>query len=85
MVAVMNAISDFSDYVKEKKDHVKHNHEYLLDGMLSIKCTVLQDAFDKSLKNQANLYCIYIKLFEAVLLFIRATREQSWELYLYDL
>lgn len=40
-----NAISHVSDY---KKDHVKHNLEYLLDSMGSIKFTALQDTFDKS-------------------------------------
>ena len=28
-----------------------HNHEYVLDGMRSIKFTAIQNAFDKSLKN----------------------------------
>lgn len=55
---VMNTISDLSDYVKEKKDHVKDNHKYLLDDMQSIKFTALQNAFDKSLKDQANFYRI---------------------------
>ena len=37
--SVMNAISDLSEYVKEKKDPVKHSHEYLLADMRSIKFT----------------------------------------------
>ena len=82
---VMNTISDLSDYVKEKKDHVKDNHKYLLDDMQSIKFTALQNAFDKSLKDQANFYRIYLKLLEAILLFIRATVEQSRELHLHSL
>ena len=53
--------------------------------MRSIRLTALQDAFDKSLKNQAKFYCIYMKLLETILLFIQATREQSWELHLYSL
>ena len=84
--AVMNAISDLSDYVhKGKKDHVKHNHEYLLDAVRSIKLSALKDAFDKSLKNRTKFYRIYMELFEAILLLIRGTREQLWELHLYSL
>ena len=50
--AVMNAISNVSNYVKKTtNDHVMHNHEYVLDGMRSIKFTAIQNAFDKSLKN----------------------------------
>ena len=37
--SVMNAISDLSEYVKEKKDPVKHSHEYLLADMRSTKFT----------------------------------------------
>lgn len=53
--------------------------------MQSIKFTALQNAFDKSLKDQANFYRIYLKLLDAILLFIRATVEQSLELHLHSL
>ena len=49
----------------------------------SIRFTALQDAFDKSLKDQAIFYRIYMKLFQAVLL-IRAIKKQSRELHLYS-
>ena len=42
----------------------------------------MQDDFDKSLGNQAKFYLIYMNLFERILLFISATREESWELHL---
>ena len=36
-----------------------------------------------NLEKTANFYRIYMQLFKAILLFIRATTEQSWELHFY--
>ena len=64
---------------------VMHNHQDVLDVMKSINFSVLQDGFDESLDNQAKFYLIYMNLFERIPLFIRATREESWELHLRSL
>ena len=82
--AVMNAISDVSDYTKEKNDFVKPKHTSLLETLKNVGFSTLQNIFDASLNNQASFYCIYMKLFESTL-FIRAIREESWELHLYSL
>ena len=42
----------------------------------------LQDMFDKSLTNQEKHFHNFMKVFELLLLFTRATRQQPWELYL---
>ena len=81
--AVMNAIS-VSDYTKEKNDFVKPKHTSLLETLKNVGFSTLQNIFDASLNNQASFYCIYMKLFESTL-FIRAIREESWELHLYSL
>ena len=73
------------EYSKENKDIIRHNHQDVLDVMKSINFSILQDDFDKSLDNQAKFYLIYMNLFERILLFIRATREESWELHLRSL
>ena len=73
------------EYSKENKDIIRHNHQDVLDVMKSINFSVLQDGFDESLDNQAKFYLIYMNLFERILLFIRATREESWELHLRSL
>ena len=83
--AVIDAVSNVSEYSKENKDIIRHNHEDVLDVMKSIDFSVLQDDFDKSLDNQAKFYLIYMNLFERILLFIRATRKESWELHLRSL
>ena len=36
-----------------------------------------------NLEKTANFYRIYMQLFKAIMLFIRATTEQSWELHFY--
>ena len=56
-----------------------------METLKNIGLDTLQDIFDVSLNNQACFYRIYMKLFESILLYIRATREQSWELHLYSL
>ena len=38
--------------------------------------------FDKSLTNQAKYFRNFMKVFELLLLFARATRQQLWELHL---
>ena len=76
--AVVNPISDVSDYTKEKNDVVKQKHTNLLETLKNIDFDTLQNILDVSLNNQASFYRIYMKLFESTLLFKRATREQSW-------
>ena len=83
--AVMNAISDVSDYTKEKNDVVKQKHTIHLETLKNIGFDTLQNISDVSLNNRTRFYRIYIKLFESILLLIHATREQSWELHLYSL
>ena len=42
----------------------------------------LQKEFDENLKNQNKFYKSYMLLFETLLLFIRASRQQLWKLHL---
>ena len=49
--------------------------------MEEINLSELQSQFDSSLSNQARFYPNYMDLFEVILLFIRLSREQSWELH----
>ena len=83
--AVIDVVSNVPEYSKENKDIIRHNHQDVLDVMKSINFSILQDDFDKSLDNQAKFYLIYVNLFERILLFIRATREASWEFHLRSL
>ena len=83
--AVVYAISSVPEYAKENKEITRHNHQDLLDGMNSINFAGLQDDFNKSLNNQAKFHRIYMNLFEKILLFICATREEPWKLHLRSL
>ena len=83
--AVIDAVSNVLEYSKENKYIIRHNHQDVLNVMKSTNFSVLQDDLDKSLENQAKFYLIYMNLFERILLFIRATREESWELHLRSL
>ena len=73
--AVIDAVSNLSEYSKENKDIIRHNHQDVLNVMKSTNFSVLQDDLDKSLDNQAKFYLIYMDLFERILLFFCATRE----------
>ena len=81
----MNAISDASDYIKEKNDVVKQNHNSHLETLKNIGFDTLKTYLMYLCENQARFYSIYMKLFESNLLFMSTTREQSWELHLYSL
>lgn len=73
--AAINAVFDVSNFVTERKNLVHHNHEHQLDTMKSINFAGLQEIFDESLNNQTKASCIYMTLFEAILLVIGATRD----------
>ena len=73
--AVIDAVSNLSEYSKENKGIIRHNHQDVLNVMKSTNFSVLQDDLDKSLDNQAKFYLIYMDLFERILLFFCATRE----------
>ena len=53
--------------------------------MEKINLSELQSQFDSSLSNQARFYRNYMDLFKFILVFIRASREQLWELHLQSL
>ena len=58
--AVVNAISDVSDYTKEKYNIVKQKHTSLLETLKNIAFhTFTQNIFQVSLNNQACFYCIH--------------------------
>ena len=59
----MNAISDVSDYIKEKNDIMKQNHTFFfLQTLKNIGFHTLQNIFDALLNEQACFYRIYMKL-----------------------
>ena len=43
-------IPDVSDYVKERKNLVHHNHEQMLEAMKSLNFASLEEIFDASSK-----------------------------------
>lgn len=79
---VVNAITSLSDYHSNTKRVVQLNHEKLLEAIESVDLINMQEEFDNSLTHQSKFYRNYMLLFELLLLFIRASREQSWNLHL---
>ena len=82
---VINAITSLSDYHSKTKGVVQSNHEKLLDIIDSVDLYHTQQQFDNTLTHQSNFYRNYMLLFESLLLFIRASREQLWNLHLNSL
>ena len=75
---VIEPITEVGDYDMSNKDSVKQAHQKMLNENKDINFNKLIVDFDKELQN-------YIQLFEKLLSFIRASREQNWELPLYSL
>ena len=82
---VVNAITDVSKYQKEAEARLKENHKNLMEIFQTLDFELLQQKFNESLIHQAKFYNNYMTMFESLLLFIRASREQSWQLHLTSL
>ena len=82
---VVDAVENISKFDDDNKEEVQQNHKRIIDEITKINFIGLKDAFDKSLKNQAKFYRLYMNLFELILSFIRAKREESWNLHLSSL
>ena len=82
---VVDAVENISKFDDDNKEEVQQNHKRIIDEITKINFIGLKDAFDKSLKNEAKFYRLYMNLFELILSFIRAKREESWNLHLSSL
>ena len=82
---VVNAITDVSEYNSSKTDVIKDSHRSLFEAIETINFAQLQKEFDSQLSNQSRFFRNFMKLFELLLLFTRASRDQLWELHLQSL
>ena len=82
---IINAITIMENQKQECNESLEENHQKLIELIPSIDFIGLQTEFDKQLTNQAKFLRNYMSLFETLLLFIRASRQQNWELHLASL
>ena len=61
---------------------LKDGHIYLYDTLCNIEFHDKEEEFDNSLTKQAKFLRNFMKMFESLLLFVRATRQKDWELHL---
>ena len=61
---------------------IKDTHNKIKSVLLSLNFRTLQSNFDESLKNEAQSFRNYMKVFEHLLLFLLATRQQISTLHL---
>ena len=80
--AITSAVFNLKDYKTQEQDMLQRNNKNLLERMQNAKFHLLQKEFDRKMENQARYYRNYMAAFEILLLFIRASRQQSWELHL---
>ena len=59
------------------------NHRRIIELLQSSDFVAI--SFDETLHNQAKVLRNFMKMFEILLMFIHATREQNWNLYLFSL
>ena len=82
---VVTAITGLNDYRNAKKVELIKAHESLVAILQSLNFQEIQNNFDASLNHEAEFSRIFMRMFEYLLLFIRATRQQMWELHLASL
>ena len=82
---VVNAITEVSEYNGSKTDVIKDSHRSLLEAIKTTSFAQLQKESDSQLSNQSRFLRRFMKLFELLLLFIRASRDQLWKLHLQSL
>ena len=73
---VVNAITNLIDYCTENRTTIQQNHRRVIEAIESTNLLNLLEQSDKRLENQSKFYRNYMNLFELLLQFIRASREQ---------
>ena len=79
---IINSIENLNNYKHHETANYKMNHMETNDLLENINFHGLQDIFDKSLTNQTKYFRNVMNVFELLLLFTRATRQQLWKLHL---
>ena len=64
---------------------MKENQKNLMEMLQAFDFELLEQKFNKRLIHLAKFYHNYMKTFESLLLYIRASWEQSWQLHLTSL
>ena len=82
---IINGITAIENYKQESKERLIENHQKLIELISSIDFITLQTEFNEQITNQAKFLRNYMSLFETLLLFLRASRQQNWELHLVSL
>lgn len=72
-------------YQNEAEARVKENQKNLVEILQAHDFEFLEQNFNKRLIHPAKFYHNYMKTLESLLLYVRASREQSWELRLTSL
>ncbi|XP_066919527.1 uncharacterized protein [Clytia hemisphaerica] len=82
---VVHSISEVSAYSSSNKIKIEKAHDSIQDVLTKIDFAKLQKDFDTTLVNQSKYMRSFMRLFEVLLLFIRASRDQLWNLHLQTL
>ena len=77
-----SVVSNITNFRTESKENFKKIHDEFGEMLRAINFKNIQKQFDRSLSHQLKFYINYMSLFETLLLFIRASREQLWQLHL---
>ena len=82
---IISAITIIENQKQERNESLRENHQKLIELIFSIDFISLKTEIDEQLTNQAKFLRNYLSLFETLLLFIRVSRQQNWELHLASL
>ena len=81
----INPSTIIENHKQERNESLRENHQKLIELISLIDFISLQTEFDEQLTNQAKSPRNYMGLLEVLLLFMRAFRQQNWELHLASL
>ena len=77
-----NVVSNITNFRAESKENLKKNHDEFGEMLRAINFKDIQKRFDENLSHHLKSYRNCMCLLETLLLFIRASREQLWQLHL---
>ena len=76
------AITNLQNDGIQEKDKLRRNNRDVLEVLKTTDFHGIQNEFDDRIKFPAQFYRNYMSMFETLLLYIRASRQQCWKLRL---
>lgn len=81
----LSQLTGASELKNRNRDEIKEVHDKLKNCISKAEVTSKILNLEKSSQFQSKFFCQYLKMFEAILMFVRASRQNLWKLHLSSL